>query len=215
MSKLESIETLRASEFVGQHMSVSELADAIQAEIDERFMELPVDADGVPIHVGDILEVYNGLDTKAAGGKVQTLSDCWVSFGGRSFFGVKSCHHVKPRTVEDVLREFAYKVCDLNVADDAIAKYAAELRMAGDAEWRNSRVFELFEETRFEYEKRINELERANAKLESALGFVRCKDCLYYEKADYIESEYDFCGLYDCIVKPDGFCAWGKVIDEC
>lgn len=52
---------------------------------------------------------------------------------GQAFYRAKNCRHVKPRIVEDVLREFAYKVCDLNVADEAIAKYAAELRMR-DAE---------------------------------------------------------------------------------
>ena len=38
---LESVEKLRASEFVGQHMTVSELADAIEAEVAEKYMELP------------------------------------------------------------------------------------------------------------------------------------------------------------------------------
>ena len=44
---------------------------------------------------------------------------------------------------------------------------------------------------------------------------VRCKDCLHYEKADYIESDYDFCGFHDYIVEPDSFCSWGRVMDEC
>jgi len=39
----------------------NEIADAIQAEIAERYMKLPVDADGVPIHVGDVLESTNAF----------------------------------------------------------------------------------------------------------------------------------------------------------
>ena len=44
--------------------------------------------------------------------------------------------------------------------------------------------------------------------------FVRCKDCLYYEKADYIESDCGFCGFHDYIAEPDDFCSWGKRMSE-
>lgn len=104
--------------------------DEIEREIAERFMELPVDADGVPIRVGD--ELYSG-EVIAFGG----LAEGGVVFVHRGFedgnyileaFASNVTHHVKPRTVEDVLREFAYKVCDLNIADCDVERYADELR---------------------------------------------------------------------------------------
>lgn len=112
------------------------LIDEVEAEIAERFIELPVDADGVPIRVGD--ELYNG-EVIAFGG----LAEGGVVFVHRGFedgnyileaFASNVTHHVKPRTVEDVLREFAYRVCDLNVADCDIEQYAEELRdlLGGD-----------------------------------------------------------------------------------
>ena len=44
---------------------------------------------------------------------------------------------------------------------------------------------------------------------------VRCRDCRHYEKADYIEYNYDFCGLnIPHIIEPNGFCAWGERASE-
>jgi len=47
-----------------------------------------------------------------------------------------SCRHVKPRTIEDVLREFSDKCCvhtrdELNLIPELIADYADELRSMG------------------------------------------------------------------------------------
>lgn len=44
---IESIEKLRASQYVGQHMSLSEIADEIEREIAEKYMVRPCDMDGV------------------------------------------------------------------------------------------------------------------------------------------------------------------------
>ena len=60
---LESIEKLRDEArrcFVSTPAmeSLLECADEIQAEIDSRYMLLPVDAVGVPIHVGDEVVDY-------------------------------------------------------------------------------------------------------------------------------------------------------------
>ena len=149
MSKLESIEKLRElRNAVKVAMAdnplwvcgiAKRIADEIQAEIDERFMELPVDADGVPIHVGDKLrgKYLNGnpiveviaIDYSANGWRISE-NEC-------SFSTPNLYVHVKPRTVEDVLRECAYE--HANGRDDEYGgtnamfeKYAAELQMRGE-----------------------------------------------------------------------------------
>lgn len=143
MSKLESIGKLRVhaqeirndwSCFDGrsEKRELDAIADEIEREIAEKYMKLPVDADGIPIHVGDLLELGDTRDNVAALSYRPDNGELpweWLSRDDGCWYNTAFSHHVKPRTVEDVLREFAYKVCDLNVADEAIAKYAAELRM--------------------------------------------------------------------------------------
>ena len=103
------------------------IADEIDDEIAERYMELPVDADGVPIRVGDAIEYSNGerdvVRFITANGSVPTFNERgWVA---------SKCRHVKPRTVEDVLRELA-DVARLDRAHDLddgdIEGFAAEIR---------------------------------------------------------------------------------------
>ena len=60
-----------------------DIADAIEAEIAERFMELPVDADGVPIHIGDTLLKSTGAP-KASYGDVVGVSDDSVWFNAKN-----------------------------------------------------------------------------------------------------------------------------------
>ena len=65
---LESIEKLR--EFIGDYFVNSgqaylqglAIAGSIEREIAERYMLLPADADGVPIHVGDVLDPPKGSE---------------------------------------------------------------------------------------------------------------------------------------------------------
>lgn len=112
-------------------------ADAIQREVDERYMLLPVDADGVPIRVGD--EVTYGVGQKLH--CVYAVSDDAAWLNNSATVGVialmkfqaEQCHHVKPRTVEDVLHDF---ILNESVYDDeTYAKYADELReMIGGGE---------------------------------------------------------------------------------
>ena len=84
--------------------------EELEAEIAERFMELPVDADGVPIHMGET--VYGkylegnpefsvrgfSFDLEHGQWNVQTSAAMWTSANLLS--------HVKPRTIEDVLDDF-------------------------------------------------------------------------------------------------------------
>ena len=124
-------------------LKFDELIDEIEREIDERFMELPVDADGVPIHMGDTLQLG---DTR---GEVVALNYCpnngklpweWQCDTG-NWYNTAFARHVKPRTVEDVLEEFLHASADVCAEancelEEQIAKYADELRelLGGDGE---------------------------------------------------------------------------------
>ena len=103
------------------------------------WVRLPVDAEGVPIHVGDVLtdgEYTFVVDELAAFG-----DGSWSirNEDGNAWAACDVTHHHAP-TVEDVLREFAEKVTDSQVPgvhptyEEAIAEYAAKLRLAGEEE---------------------------------------------------------------------------------
>lgn len=66
MSEIKALETLREAIERDVNNPWTDLkgrliaqVDKVEAEIAERFMELPVDDDGVPIHVGDELSVLD------------------------------------------------------------------------------------------------------------------------------------------------------------
>ncbi len=103
--------------------------DAIEAEIAERFMELPVDADGVPIRPDDLMSC-TAFDTNDFDGKEHAMAvgnGFWVDKDGYTHIPSETRHYHAP-SIEDVLREFAYKVCDINVADSEIERFADKLR---------------------------------------------------------------------------------------
>ena len=125
---LESIEKLRrcVSENVpGVRGLVCGIADEIEAEIAERYMELPLDADGVPIHVGDEM-MQNGkeIGTVIAVGyhgepKAWILPHkCFISI---SYFA-SGIAHVKPRTLFDVLAEVENGELSIKDAEAEIRK---------------------------------------------------------------------------------------------
>ena len=113
------------------------------------YIPLPVDADGVPIRVGDKLEFGENRNQ----GIVKALNEHMViaihvddDYTNYAKYGLlwnaDACRHVKPRTLEDVLEEYYDKRgwdevdnCALN-ADELTAKYADEIRelLGGDAE---------------------------------------------------------------------------------
>ena len=117
-----------------------EIADEIEAEIAEKYMELPVDADGVPIRVGDYLQLG---ETR---GEVVAITYCpsngklpweWQCDTG-DWYNTAFARHVKPRTLESVLADLANEVweasctCQTTWSDsglDGIEKrYADEIR---------------------------------------------------------------------------------------
>ena len=109
---------------------MEDIADEIQAEVDERFMELPVDADGVPIRVGDTVEwlVKNGDYEVVAVGELVALK---LGEDGSFTIAADALRHVKPRTLEDVLRDLEGMRGNYADYEDVVcraAKYAAEIR---------------------------------------------------------------------------------------
>ena len=118
------------------------IAEGIDADFEARehhgWVKLPVDADGVPIHIGDKLIDKDDKLSKPAFVKCILYNDegCAVSdIDPHGCWYEPSLLRRHRPTVGDVLREF---ICDHEegVRDevDLIAEYAAKLRLRGDAE---------------------------------------------------------------------------------
>ena len=90
------------------------IAGEIKAEIERDYMRLPVDADGVPIRVGDKLMTDN-KDSSLYGRElfVTAVSEHHIHYQTLPYEGdghyrtgcLANIRHVKPRTLEDVLQE--------------------------------------------------------------------------------------------------------------
>ncbi len=144
---MESLEKLRRifgnRPFSVDSSTVLAIADEIEREIAERYLLLPVDANGVPIHPGDILDPPSDCDDYATCQVVKLTYDMFEKewhFDGEAigsfmgfcgYFDTAGWTHRKPRTVEDVLREFGDWYahtkggCD---EDTVMSEYAAEIR---------------------------------------------------------------------------------------
>lgn len=116
------------------------IADEIEAEIAERYMLLPVDADGVPIHVGDKVEWLDGNGVYRVCG-IGTLVVLRTHESYCFTIDPKCLRIVKPRTLEDVLEEYAHEYYKLvrdglgSIAKLKMRKAADEIRelLGGDA----------------------------------------------------------------------------------
>lgn len=112
------------------------IAEEIEQEITERYIELPVDVDCVPIHIGDTLEgapgskwdgerfEVGGIELTTYGWEVCDAETCDSIAAGQT-------RHVKPRTVEDVLRDCCNEWnehCGEDWESGVYAKYADEIR---------------------------------------------------------------------------------------
>lgn len=129
---MKSIEKLRG--YAPNHQELyavcNAAADEIEREIAERYIELPLDADGVPIHVGDKMQ-YHGGEPFTVCAVAPAVIHTWavVKLGERKTtydYEPAQCSHYKPRTVEDVLAEFADCVCEEDGFDQEDVKRCAE-----------------------------------------------------------------------------------------
>ena len=136
MAGMESIEKLRewlhADAY--EHPELMELVDEIEREIAERYMERPCDKNGEPTYVGQRIK-HRGHE-----GEVWLIGVHEVMCSDRVCYPCGEYVHVKPRTVEDVLNDFAKRVLNSGHqwgldAEETTAKYADELReMAKEGE---------------------------------------------------------------------------------
>lgn len=105
----------------------------IEREIAERYMPLPVDADGVPIRVNDWIEVYDKKpsDKRQRVEAVATHSVFWWEKDGCHWTQGFMCRHANPRTIEDVLIDAMQFGFSSHAGDDVTNKareFAAEIR---------------------------------------------------------------------------------------
>ena len=114
-----------------------DIVDEIESEIAEKYMVLPLDADGVPIRVGET--VYDAKGQQTVVKEIAFNADradvyCQIVDGyGRINVKTECLTHVKPRTVEDVLEDMFIERDESGLsAQEIIAKYAAELRMVDE-----------------------------------------------------------------------------------
>ena len=111
MSEIRALKKLREQaerEPLALTYILNDLADEIQAEIDERFMELPVDADGVPIHVGEEMTCHGDVFTVCAAASAKIHRWVTVKLGETQTtyrYDPMECTHYNPRTLEDVLAD--------------------------------------------------------------------------------------------------------------
>lgn len=102
------------------------LIDKIEAEIAERYMLLPCDADGVPWHIGDAIKGHGEL-------RCMSLDKYGWAFAGSTAIDPRLHRHAKPRTIEDVLVDMletavGYSDAHTEVSLVAVEKYADEIR---------------------------------------------------------------------------------------
>ena len=103
------------------------------------WIRLPIDADGVYIHVGDILADGTGRIVPVAA--LELDDDCWaiVTDDGHAYRNPDTFTHHK-YTLEDLLMEFGDKVCNSGHqwgldAEDTVGEFAARIRqMMNDKE---------------------------------------------------------------------------------
>lgn len=115
---------------------------AVHGDTENGWIRLPVDADGVTVHVGDRVQ-FLGNDPSTVS-HMSLASDGWrvyVKYDGGLGTGSgepNRMRHYTPPTVEDVLREFACVLMGKQEFDgdvtEATAEYAAKLRLAGEDE---------------------------------------------------------------------------------
>lgn len=108
------------------------------------WVRLPVDADGVPINVGDW--ITGKWDAKAKVVAVTPDDVYWWEPDGCHWCHASEVRHHRKPTVADVLREFTRDWCDSSCTGDmtnaerdaaqanVIAEYVAKLRLTDDGE---------------------------------------------------------------------------------
>lgn len=163
MSSIKALDVLRELA-TGSHSYISnrrvlESVNEIEQEIVEKYIALPLDSEGVPIHPGDTLKYCSEDIIDARGENLGNVEGCeevlFLAFDGygecialesegwrdlqftSDHSDMNFVHAAKPRTIEDVLREFAERYLDYEgmpsagrrgVSEALMDEYADEIR---------------------------------------------------------------------------------------
>ena len=95
-------------------------------EIEAQYMKLPVDADGLPVSIGDKRTRHK---TNGKAYEVEELrydGETWWFESGEGCFSCDSASHVKPDTVESLLAQ------SIEMINECLADYAERIRKAMD-----------------------------------------------------------------------------------
>jgi hypothetical protein len=113
------------------------LLSEIEAEIAERFMELPVDADGAPLKVGKTVYgkyLKGNTEYTVRGFSFDQERGQWDVQVGDAMWVSQNLLSVKPRTIEDVLRDVWKEALDYAKSDmwrnpdEVFSERATEIR---------------------------------------------------------------------------------------
>lgn len=137
MKSIEKLRTAARNMAKGRNLEHHEecnlllrIADEIEAEIAERYMKLPVDADGVPIHEGDLMD-SNAFGVVEVEGFIHGAVAFWIYDPQPAHVATSPANllHHKPRTLENVLEDMLIEKDETDLCSmGLIAKYAAEIR---------------------------------------------------------------------------------------
>ena len=138
---------------------LADLADAIEAAVGERYAELPRDADGEVVHVGDLMETKDGETFEVSSldyGHHPSIHDGmgWMAWSENAEFDelAYTLHHSKKPTLRDKLYDLVlycvtlsgYKTdmegrnwpvlgCDEGALDDWLSDHDGEVVLGDDA----------------------------------------------------------------------------------
>ena len=121
------------------------IADEIEAEVAESYLPLPVDRNGEVLRIGDEVWFHDepDADPHIVRGYGMTNGDdvdVFINHAGEGWCTntvtvPDVLVHRRPDPLKELLKDFAYKVCDLSVSDDDTTRYAERIReLTGGAE---------------------------------------------------------------------------------
>ena len=114
---------------------VNDLADEIEKELGERYVELPLDKDGVPIHVGDeMVDTYgHEFVVRELDFRKTIVRVYGIAYGiGHLYEPSQTIHRHEP-TAEEVIGELIHDVCHMHESskthDQLVKEYAKRLQI--------------------------------------------------------------------------------------
>ena len=118
------------------HMEFDRALDSIEREIAERYMELPADADGVPVHIGDTLYIFDD----SAEVTVTLLSSGGFSTERPFTYSPSMFSHAKPDPLKELLNDH------LQEREKIVRKLESSLITLDEAESEEDACDKLFAE---------------------------------------------------------------------